>query len=240
MPCISDEGDERIMVTVSNQEDIEIDRWQVLRSIGYGTHHKLPARIVSLIDEYVENAHQLIEPSYSYIIRDIEGVRRSCVYVEGSIVFESHVIARLLEQCEKIAVFLVTIGNRLEEMVLWLAEDGLVLQSAVLDAIGSVTAEKLAESVEDRMREEACAQGLCTSRRFSPGYCDWPIRQQKMVFRAMNGASIGVRLTKECLMLPRKSVSGIIGIGPFDMEDYNPCKTCNKCDCLGRRHDTSP
>ncbi|GAH91002.1 unnamed protein product, partial [marine sediment metagenome] len=51
------------------------------------------------------------------------------------------------------------------------------------------------------------------SRRLSPGYCDWKIDQQKMVFRAMKDDSAGVRLTEECLMLPQKSISGIIGIG---------------------------
>ena len=223
------------MVAISNRADIEIDRHQVLRNIGYSTHRKPSARIASLINEYIENAHQLIEPLYSYVIRDIEGVRRSCVFVEGSIVFESEVIARLLEQCQKVVVFLATIGNRLEKMVLRLAEDGLVLDASVLDAIGSGAVEKVAEFVQDRIGEVARADGLSTSRRFSPGYCDWTIRQQKMVFRAMNGDSAGVRLTKEYLMLPRKSISGIIGIGPCGVEDYNPCRTCNKRDCLGRR-----
>jgi len=223
------------MIAISNRVDIEIDRQRVLLSIGYRTDRKPSARIVSLIDEHMENAHQLMEPAYSYIIKDIEAVRRSCVFLDGSIVFESEVMARLMEQCKMVTVFLVTIGSRLEKMVLRLAEDGLVLESTVLDAIGSVATEMVAEFVHGRVEEVAHAQGLCVSRRFSPGYCDWAIRQQKMVFRAMDGNSMGVRLTKECLMLPRKSVSGVIGIGPRDMKNYNPCKTCNKRDCLGRR-----
>ncbi len=37
-------------------------------------------------------------------------------------------------------------------------------------------------------------------------------------------------------MIPRKSISGIIGIGSNgNVQDYNPCKTCEKHDCLGRR-----
>lgn len=134
-----------------------------------------------------------------------------------------------------VAVFLATIGNRLEKRVVRLAEDGLILESAVLDAIGSVAAEMVAEFVQGRVEEVAHAQGLRVSRRFSPGYCDWAIRQQKMLFRAMDGNSVGVRLTKECLMVPRKSISGVIGIGPGEMKNYNPCKTCNKRDCIGRR-----
>ena len=223
------------MIAISNRVDIEIDRQRVLLSIGYRTNRKPSVRVGSVVDEHIQTAHQLMEPAYSYIIKDIEAVRRSCVFLDGSIVFESEVMARLMEQCKMVTVFLVTIGSRLEKMVLRLGEDGLVLESAVLDAIGSVATEMVAEFVHGRVEEVAHAQELCVSRRFSPGYCDWAIRQQKMIFRAMNGNSMGIRLTKECLMLPRKSISGIIGIGPPQMKNYNPCKTCNKPDCLGRR-----
>lgn len=216
---------------------IDINRQQVLHNIGYATDCKLSTRIASLIDEYVENAYSLIDPSYSCVIRDIKLVQGSRVVIEGSIAFRSEVIARLLQQCKKAAVFLVTIGNHLEETAYRLAEDGLILQATVLDAIGSVAAERVADSVQDRIGEIANDQGLVISQRFSPGYCDWDIGQQKMVFWAVNSTSIGIRLTERCLMIPRKSISGIIGIGPSDgnVEDYNPCNTCDKHDCRGRR-----
>ena len=226
------------MIAISNR--IDIDRRQVVHNIGHDADYKLSPRIASLINEYVENACHLIEPSYSCVIRDIKLVQGSRIVIEGPIVFQSNIVARLLEQCEKVAVFLVTIGNHLEEMVCRLAEDGLILQATVLDAIGSVAAEKVADFVQGRIGEVARAQGLCISQRFSPGYCDWDVGQQKMVFRAVNGASMGVRLTEGCLMLPRKSISGIIGIGPGkgNVENYNPCKTCNKRDCPDRRQNS--
>lgn len=223
------------MQVTSNR--IDIDRRQVLHNIGYGASCKLPTRIASLIDEYVENAYYLIEPSYSCVIRDIKLVQGSRVVIEGPIVFESQVIARLLEQCYKAAVFLVTIGNHLEEMACRLAEDGLILQATVLDAIGSVAAEGVAGFVQSRVDEAARAQGLRISQRFSPGYCDWDINQQKIALQAVNSNSIGIRLTEGCLMTPRKSVSGIIGIGTpgSNVEHYNPCKTCHKRNCPSRR-----
>ncbi len=223
------------MLVTNNR--IDINRQQVLHNIGYGTNCKLPARIASLIDEYVENAYHLIDPSYSCVIRNIKLVQGSRVVIEGSIAFRSEVIARLLEQCHKAAVFLVTIGNHLEETAYRLAKDGLILQATVLDAIGSVAAERVADFVQDRIGEIANDQGLVISQRFSPGYCDWDIGQQKMVFWAVNSASMGIRLTERCLMIPQKSISGIIGIGPSDgnVEHYNPCNTCDKHDCRGRR-----
>jgi len=223
------------MVAITNE--IDIDSQQVLRSIGCGADCIPSARIETLINEYVDNVSHLIEPSYSYVVKDVEWVQGSIAFIEDSIIFKSQIIARLLERCEKVAVFALTIGNRLEEMVGQLVEDRLVLQATVLDAIGSTAAEKVSDFVQDRMSEVASTNGLCTSQRFSPGYCDWDIGQQRMLFWALSGNTAGVRLTGRCLMVPQKSISGIIGIGPGDgnIENYNPCKTCKKLDCPGRR-----
>ncbi|MDH5364773.1 MAG: hypothetical protein OEW82_06375 [Dehalococcoidia bacterium] len=216
---------------------IEIDKKQVCNYIGYNDNHKLSARISSLVDDYAEHAHYLINPLYSYIIKDVEWARGSIALIEDSIIFKSQVIAQLLEHCNQVAIFLVTIGKYLEETTSQLAKDGLILQATVLDAIGSGAVEKVADFVQDKIKEIAEAQGLVTSRRFSPGYCDWNIGQQRMLFWALTGNTLGVRLTGECLMIPQKSISGIIGIGPSkgNVEDYNPCKFCEKQDCPGRR-----
>jgi cobalamin-dependent methionine synthase I len=126
----------------------------------------------------------------------------------------------------------------LEETVGQLADDNLIVEAYVLDAIGSSVAESLADLLQDKIRDEAHSHGLCISRRFSPGYCDWDISQQEMVFPALNGDSSGVFLSDEFMMTPQKSISGIIGIGLCDsgMDSFNPCKTCNKRNCPGRRH----
>jgi len=217
--------------------DIEIDKDQICHYIGYDDNHNLSARIASLIDDYTEHAHYLINPLHSYVIKDVEWARGSISLIEGSVIFKSRIIARLLERCPQVAIFVVTIGKYLEETAFQLARDGLILQATVLDAIGSDAVEKVADFAQDRIKEMAEAQGLVTSRRFSPGYCDWNVGQQRMLFYALTGNTLGVRLTGECLMVPQKSISGIIGIGPSidDVENYNPCKTCTKQDCPGRR-----
>lgn len=223
------------MIAISNQ--IDINGQHVLNNMGYDDDYKLPARIASLIDEYLENACHLLEPAYSCVIRDVIFVQGTYIFLEDSITFESEVIAQLLRQCDKAAIFVATIGSLLEEMVGQLADDGLMLQATVLDAIGSVAIESVANFVQGRVGEIAHAHELCISRRFSPGYCDWDIGQQRTVFRTMKESYAGVRLTEGCLMLPQKSISGVIGIGPCDsnVENYNPCQTCDKYDCVGRR-----
>jgi hypothetical protein len=224
------------MSTSAIRNELGIDTEQVLNHMGYGTDGVPSARVESLVKEYADNICHLIEPSYAYVVRDINSVRGSRVFIEGSVTFRSNIIAQLLERCQKVAVFVLTIGSRLGDVVRQLSEDGLMVQAAVLDAIGSDAVETLAHVVQDIIGKEAEADGLGISLRFSPGYCDWKVSQQKMVFRAMNSDTAGVRLTDGCVMNPQKSISGIIGIGPpKEVESYNPCKTCKKRNCIGRR-----
>lgn len=224
-------------MVVSSKIDIEIDAKQVCRYLGYKEDVEPSPRIASLLDEYVDRARQLIDPSYSYVVRDVEVVAGSLAFVEGPVLFQGDLIARLLGRCEKVAVFVLTVGDALEETVGRLADDGLIAEAYILDAIGSSAAEGLADFVQARIVNWAHAEGLCASRRFSPGHCDWDIGQQRMLFHAMKGDWAGVHLTEDCLMMPQKSVSGVIGIGPRGdgVETYSPCETCDKRSCLARR-----
>ena len=225
------------MLVTTERLSIDIDRRDIWRNIGYSAECEPTAGISASVDEYIENARQLIEPIHAYVMKNVHVVRDSVVLIDDSIVFQSHVISRLLERCCMVAVFVATIGSRLEEEAARLAEDGLILQSYVLDSIGSHAVEIVADYVHDMTRKMAAADGLAVGRRFSPGYCDWDVRQQKVIFEAVNADSIGVQLTDQCHMSPRKSISGIIGIGPSEggLEEYNPCTTCDRRSCLGRR-----
>ena len=227
------------MLVTSERLNIDLDRKRILRAIGYCNDSEPSSSISTLVNEYIENAHQLIVPMHSYIIKNVEAIRGPYAIIDDSIVFKSEVIANLLERCCMVAIFLVTIGSHLEETAAQLADDGLILQSYVLDAIGSEAVEKVADYVHNMTNKMANDDGFVSSRRFSPGYCDWDISQQKILFKAVNGDSIGVYLTEQCIMMPQKSISGIIGIGPpeGELEDYNPCVACDKNRCVGRRLD---
>ena len=225
------------MEAIKTAQIIDIDSKTILNHIGYEGDYEPSARIKHLVDDYIENYHNLIESTYSYTFRNIESVEGNRVYLSDSIILESRVISRLCKKCDKLAVFILTIGDHLEEMVDYLSENGLVLQATVLDAVGSGAAEQMAGLIEDRIRNVAAMRDQHISRRFSPGYCDWNVNQQEMIFRILHDDTAGVNLTEECLMIPRKSVSGIIGIGDTDsgVEDYNPCITCTRVECPGRR-----
>ena len=73
--------------------------------------------------------------------------------------------------------------------------------------------------------------------RMSPGSGDadvWPIEQQRLLFALLEGVTpfIGVILTESCLMIPNKTVSGLL----FSTEeDFQTCQVCHREVCPNRR-----
>jgi cobalamin-dependent methionine synthase I len=73
--------------------------------------------------------------------------------------------------------------------------------------------------------------------RFSPGYCDWPVEEQRILDGILDFSKIGVRLTDSYMMAPKKSVSGVVGIGPKNIfsGSRSQCEICGDKECGYKR-----
>ncbi|MBE9572223.1 MAG: hypothetical protein IMF11_16465 [Proteobacteria bacterium] len=92
--------------------------------------------------------------------------------------------------------------------------------------------EKFHQRITAKYESENKGVTLC----FSPGYCDWPITEQKKIFTLFDSNATGIELLDSCMMRPRKSISGVFGIyNDIQKAPYNPCLDCSKKNCNGRR-----
>ena len=145
------------------------------------------------------------------------------------------IISRQLKGSEGYACFIATSGSEFEDFQRRLTKDGDMVRVFIADALGSVIAEKCADEMEKNLQESIGKLGWHHTNRFSPGYCGWHVSQQQLLFPIFKGETCGVALTDSSLMIPIKSVSGIIGLGKEVCKlDY----TCGICDfekCYKRR-----
>jgi hypothetical protein len=72
-----------------------------------------------------------------------------------------------MTRCEYAIIFAMTIGDYLEQISAQLSQNNMVLQSTVLDAIGSGAVEKFAAIFQETVNEMAAARRMVASRRFS-------------------------------------------------------------------------
>ncbi len=105
----------------------------------------------------------------------------------------------------------------------------------VADALGTVIAERCADQMEKDLQLSIDKLGWHHTNRFSPGYCGWHVSQQQLLFPLFKGQTCGVRLNDSSLMVPIKSVSGIIGLGTAVRHLDYTCGLCDYQQCYRRR-----
>jgi cobalamin-dependent methionine synthase I len=137
---------------------------------------------------------------------------------------------------DRAVLVLVTIGDGIERAVETYREQGQLAPALVFDAFGSAAAEAAAAAAEEAVREAVEVGGMRCSRRFSPGYGGWNVAEQRWILEALDGADVGVSLTRGCMMTPRKSVTFAMTVGadPIELRRDDVCASCGVADCEWR------
>jgi hypothetical protein len=207
----------------------------VLRGQGIDPDRARPP-VVSAAQEVIVEAQALSAPAALYTILPVRDFRHQTVVMEGGAVFEGPLVARALAGATKVAVAVCTVGPALEERVAALMASGDLLWAMALDGAGVAALGKVSQVVGERMCDEALAHELRTGMRASPGQEGWPIEQQRVLFGLLPAEQVGIRLSESCMMLPRKSVSFVVGLGPEMRADAVTCDFCSKRErCNWRR-----
>ncbi len=134
----------------------------------------------------------------------------------------------LLEKSREVVLMAVTLGAGLEH-TLMRHEVQNMADALIMDACASVAVENVCDCFEEDLRRQVEAEGLFLSSRFSPGYGDLPLDTQPRLCAVLNTARrIGLTVTDNHLMVPRKSVTAVLGIGeaPFALRAKG-CEVCN-------------
>jgi len=185
----------------------------------------------------LKNGAGLCEPGSVRAEKRIVSVKENSVVLEGGVKLSGSFLASYLKGARSLGIFVVTIGHALEDKASRLMAEGEGLDGYLLDRIGSLAAESLAENFEKLMRREFKRRSLSVSRRLSPGYCDWRIEEQFELVKLVDFSKAGVRLTDSCMMVPKKSISAVAGIGAKGLftDVKSQCAICDKLECSYRR-----
>lgn len=204
-------------------EDLGISLSEIYEQMGY--EQAVPDEAtVKETDMIIAEAKSFLRPRFSFFVQ-----RELPDFAIGKI------IERQLKGAEAYAFFICTAGVEYEAFQERLKKEGDMVRVFIADALGSVIAEKAADQMELALQENIDKLGWHHTNRFSPGYCGWHVSQQQLLFPLFKGETCGVKLTESSLMLPIKSVSGIIGLGPNVRHLDYTCGLCDFKQCYKRK-----
>lgn len=205
-----------------------LDEDAVLRGQGAdpGAIRARSPHLVQVAKEALKEALPLLQPQAFYRRFDVNAHRHERISFSGGGFLSGPLIAQHLGPAQQVVVLVCSIGGALDDLVSKAGKSDMV-RSLALDGVGSAAVEALANEICRRFELEAAQDGLRTSIPLSPGMVGWTVAEgQPQIFNLVNGDSIGVSLTEHFLMIPRKSLSMVLGLGP-DM-GYGG-KVCDFC-----------
>lgn len=229
-------------VTIS-EKDIAID-WDWVRNELAKKEHlssfdkKASSETIrACVDDCLARARSLAQPRIISTRLRIVSARQKTVRLEKGITFTGKRLVALLNGAQFVRLFLITIGDGIEHLATSLMHRGEHLDGYILDRIGSLAVEASTEATENTFRRKYESKGKSVSMRVSSGYCDWPVEEQSEVARALDFSRIGVSLTRTCMMVPKKSISGLVAIAPKGRFTgrASPCSVCDLKECSFRR-----
>ena len=219
---------------------LEIPLKEVYSFMGYKDSE--PDTETSRVTEYLlSESAQFLRPQFKYIM--LEGslsddmMQLTLQGPAGPVTFDSgKIICRQLRGAQKYVVFVATVGTGYFQWTDAVKRRDDMFQTYVMDCVGSQIVESVADYMETVLQKEIDPSGFKRTNRFSPGYCGWHVSEQPKLFSLFSEPKpCGIELTDSCLMLPVKSVSGIIGVGPDVRYLPYTCGICDKKDCYKRR-----
>lgn len=215
-----------IMIENLDKSEIEIDKKEVLRYLGYGNNHA-DEKTLNRIESLTEELKKELAPKVCYekypVIKDGDNI---CF---GMVKTNSEALKKNLAGCEEAIVFVATIGVGIDRIVGKYSKVS-PLDAVICQAIGTAFIEELCDKFCRRL------DGYLRPR-FSPGYGDFLVESQKDIFKMLVvPRKIGVTLTESMQMVPTKSVSAVIGIAKEDAGCIQKgCELCEKANCQYRR-----
>ncbi len=113
-----------------------------------------------------------------------------------------------------------TIGLEVDKLIAYTQKTSLY-NAFLMDAIASAMVEQLCDDVQAELELD-----FSLTKRYSPGYGDFPLESQTDILSLLNAQqAIGLFCNESNILIPRKSITAIMGITNF----YNEIDICKNC-----------
>jgi len=203
---------------------------EVLRRQGLRKGARVRSEIGLLIREVLSSLKKsrLVEPAAAYEYYAVRSMSGSQILLEGDKAIRGQLLPAIFPEAKKLVPVVITIGPKLEQQVTEYSRSGETLRGMILDGIGSAAVDSLVPAVLRLVDSEVSYRGYQISSPVNPGMPGFPLTEQWNLLGLVKADEIGVGLTASGVLVPRKSTSMVIGIGP-QMTKWTQAEVCARC-----------
>lgn len=211
--------------------ELNVDPDAVCKLMGYGDD--CPPEIMQMVLDELEGFSDAIGIEGGFLFKNID-MREDelAVYIDDHKYEVGKAVFKLFRNSTSVAAFICTAGEQISKRSQTLMAKGDLLEGYVVDVIGNEVVERAMDKVHAEINSVAKDLGCKVTNRYSPGYCDWHVKEQHMLFSYFPDGFCNVKLSDSALMSPIKSLSGFIGVGKDVSYKEYTCHLCQSANCL--------
>lgn len=182
------------------------------------------------VRDLLERSREAARPKAVYRVVPVDECAGGRVVIGGQS-FRSDALGENLKGTERVVAYVATCGAEIDAL-------DLSPYDPIAEYWFSILKERALRAVTARLHEAVERDlGFTDLSQMNPGSANadvWPIAQQRPLFALFDGATdeIGVQLTESHLMIPDKSVSGVMFTSTTG---YVNCHVCDRENCPNRR-----
>lgn len=200
--------------------------------------------LINATSTILDTAKSLWRPKALYRWVDVaitkdDTIQLFCNHSKQKIDLELGYSARFIKESRQALIGVYTVGAELEDAAGKVTGEGRVLDGYLYDIIGLVVLDKMRQSI-NRVAESRCRElGWGVSPFLSPGSVHgWELEEQAKLCAILPLKTIEVAVQESGVLLPFKSISFVIGIGPGyqAVKVGETCEVCSKKDSCEMRN----
>lgn len=212
---------------------LKSEKSEVLRYMGYANQTLTPELDI-MTDNIITECETLAQPKFVYGYFDTEFISDGIALANTDVVLKGEDIIEHLRGSSYCAVMAITIGIEPEKRLTALEKTSMT-EAVIMDNAANAYAESLADYVENIIASEAEKKGMFVNYRYSPGYGDFSVETQKELVSLLNcNTRIGLTVTQNSILIPRKSITAVVGvfdkIPEFIRKGCEFCRMYHKCE----------
>jgi hypothetical protein len=209
-----------------------------LQGIPAGT--RPPDRVKVLYDSAEVLFYKMVAPIG--IMADISIHEFADIYTGNGLNEPDTPLEHIYPQADYLALFAFTLGAEISREIETQYKNKNLAMAYMLDSTASYSADKAAEAAQriflDRLLSIGKADESTRVLLYSPGYCGWHVSGQRKLFDYLKPEEIGITLNESFLMIPLKSISGVLVAGKANIHRFPPnypfCALCQTHNCRER------
>jgi hypothetical protein len=212
----------------------------VFAALGMKSDTEPAPKVTELLKRALETYKTLSEPND--VLEPISKSEFAALYSGQGLNAPETPLASIFPRAELLLLFAFTLGAAISREIERLFQGNDFALASMLDTVASLAADNAGREAESWVARqgEAGQTGARVQKvlLYSPGYCGWHISGQKKLFEFLRPERIGIRLNERFLMIPLKSISGVLVAGAAEIhhfsERYPFCDHCQSPSCRER------